>query len=32
MRGRKDEESQHVALIILFVKSVEQTSLILFLV
>ena len=27
MRGRKDEESRHVALIIIFVKSIEQTCL-----
>ena len=27
MRGRKDEESQHVTLIILFVKSVKKTFL-----
>ena len=28
MRGCKDEESQHVTLIILFLKSTEQTCLI----
>ena len=27
MLGRKDEESRHVALMILFVKSVEKTCL-----
>ena len=27
MRGRKDEKSRHVALIIIFVKYVEQTCL-----